>query len=149
MLGPYNTSDYPITIVVIPLIYIDVPMQCPYCYYCATQKPTIVIIVPYNIIVMQALIVLGPLRLLYIERRYFHLYHPRIVHLCNVKEVAPSKRLNSKALIYLFYLFLSWFHNIWYQSFGFQGFAAPNRPSWHFPYNLFSATFQKLKKKPI
>ena len=26
MLGPYNTSDYPITIVVIPLIYIDVPM---------------------------------------------------------------------------------------------------------------------------
>ena len=39
------------------------------------------------------------------------MYHPRIVHLCNVKEVAPSKRLNSKALIYLFYLFLSWFHN--------------------------------------
>ena len=33
---------------------------------------------------------LWPLRLLYIERRYFHLYHPRIVHLCNVKEVAPS-----------------------------------------------------------
>ncbi len=25
------------------------------------------------------------------------MYHPRIVHLCNVKEVAPSKRLNSKA----------------------------------------------------
>ena len=41
------------------------------------------------------------------------MYHPRIVHLCNVKEVAPSKRLNSKALIYLFYLFLSWFHNNW------------------------------------
>jgi len=39
------------------------------------------------------------------------LNHPRIVHLCNVKEVAPSKRLNSKALIYLFYLFLSWVHN--------------------------------------
>jgi len=37
--------------------------------------------------------------------------HPRIVHLCNVKEVAPSKRLNSKALIYLFYLFVSWFPN--------------------------------------
>jgi len=36
------------------------------------------------------------------------LYHPRIVRLCNVKEVAPSKRLNSKVLIYLF---LSWFHN--------------------------------------
>jgi len=39
------------------------------------------------------------------------LNHPRIVHLCNVKEVSPSKRLNSKVLIYLFYLFLSWFHN--------------------------------------
>ena len=44
------------------------------------------------------------LRLLYIERRFCHLYHPRIVHLCNVKEVSPSKRLNSKALIYLLYL---------------------------------------------
>ena len=54
---------------------------------------------------------LWALKLLYIERRYFHLYHPRIVHLCNVKEVAPSKRLNSKVLIYIFYLFLSWFHN--------------------------------------
>ena len=43
--------------------------------------------------------------------------HPRIVHLCNVKEVAPSKRLNSKALIYLFYLFLSWFHNRYYMIF--------------------------------
>ena len=37
--------------------------------------------------------------------------HPRIVHLCNAKEVFPSKRLNSKVLIYIFYLFLSWFHN--------------------------------------
>ena len=43
--------------------------------------------------------------------RFCHLYHPRIVHLCNLKEVAPSKRLNSKVLIYLFYLFVSWFHN--------------------------------------
>ena len=42
---------------------------------------------------------------------FCHLNHQRIVHLCNVKEVSPSKRLNSKALIYLFYLFLSWFHN--------------------------------------
>ena len=38
--------------------------------------------------------------------------HPRIVHLCNVKEIAPSKRLNYKVLIYLFYLFASWSHNI-------------------------------------
>jgi len=34
MLGPYNTSDYPITIVVIPLINIVVPLLPPYCYYC-------------------------------------------------------------------------------------------------------------------
>ena len=39
------------------------------------------------------------------------MYHPRIFHFCNVKVVAPLKRLNSKALIYLFYLFVSWFHN--------------------------------------
>ena len=76
------------------------------------RSPLLLLLCPYIIIVMSALIMLCPLRLLYIERRYFHLYHPRIVHLCNVKEVAPSKRLNSKALIYLFYLFLSWFHNM-------------------------------------
>ena len=35
MLGPYNTSDYPITIVVIPLIYIVVPLLPPCCYFCA------------------------------------------------------------------------------------------------------------------
>jgi len=31
------------------------------------------------------------------------LYHPRIVHLCNVKEVSPSKRIILKSLIYLFF----------------------------------------------
>ena len=49
MLGPYNISDYPITIVFIPLIYIVVPLLPPcsahivtivpieahYYYYCA------------------------------------------------------------------------------------------------------------------
>ena len=35
VLGPYNTSDYPVTIVVIPLINIVVPLLPPYCYYCA------------------------------------------------------------------------------------------------------------------
>jgi len=34
-LGPYNISDYPITIVVIPLIYIVVPLLPPCCYLCA------------------------------------------------------------------------------------------------------------------
>ena len=37
MLGPYNTSDYPITIAVIPLINIVVPLLPPYCYYCACK----------------------------------------------------------------------------------------------------------------
>ena len=34
MLGPYNISDHPITIVVIPLIYIVVPLLPPCCYFC-------------------------------------------------------------------------------------------------------------------
>ena len=80
------------------------------------RSQLLLLLCPYIIIFMSALIMLCPLRLLYIERRYFHLCHPRIVHLCNAKEVSPSKRLNSKVLIYLFYLLLSWFHNIRYQS---------------------------------
>lgn len=35
LLGPYNTNDYPITIVVVPLINIFVPLLSPYLYYCA------------------------------------------------------------------------------------------------------------------
>jgi len=34
LLGPYNTSACPITIVVIPLIYIVVPILPQYCYFC-------------------------------------------------------------------------------------------------------------------
>ena len=34
-LGPYNTSDSPITIVDVSLIVIVVPLLSPYCYYCA------------------------------------------------------------------------------------------------------------------
>src|SRR3984885_13360135 len=34
MLGPYNTSDYPITIVVVPLINIVVPLLSPSFYFC-------------------------------------------------------------------------------------------------------------------
>ena len=47
MLGPYNTSDYPITIVVIPLIYIVVPLLPPYCYLCAPYNPSIVVFVAF------------------------------------------------------------------------------------------------------
>jgi len=35
LLGPYNTSDYPITIVVVSLTYIVVPLLSPHCYYYA------------------------------------------------------------------------------------------------------------------
>ena len=45
VLDPYNTSDYPITIVVASLINIVVPLLSPYCYYCASQNPSIVILV--------------------------------------------------------------------------------------------------------
>ena len=45
MLGPYNTSDYPITIVVIPFINIIVSLFPPYCYYCAPYNTSIVIFV--------------------------------------------------------------------------------------------------------
>ena len=76
------------------------------------RSPLLLLLCPYIIIVVLALIILWPLSLLYIERRSCHLYHPRIIHLCNVKEVSPSNRLNSKVFIFLFYLLLSWFHNI-------------------------------------
>ena len=55
------------------------------------RSPLLLLLCPYIIIVMSALIMLCPLRLLYIERSYLHLYHPRIVHLCNVKEVPPRR----------------------------------------------------------
>ena len=35
MLGPYNTSDSPITSVIVALTVIVVPLLSPYCYYCA------------------------------------------------------------------------------------------------------------------
>ena len=38
----------PLLLLVQPPYYIVVPMQSPYCYYCAPQKPTIVIIVPLH-----------------------------------------------------------------------------------------------------
>jgi len=35
MLGPYNTSNSPITLIIVFLIVIFVPLLSPYCYYCA------------------------------------------------------------------------------------------------------------------
>ena len=121
--------------------HLNLPIMKYETYWC--RYPT----VPLHYYCQVGLVILWPLRLLYIERRFCHLNHLSIFHLCNIKEVSPSKRLISKVLIYLFYLFVSWFHNIWYQSFGFQGFVAPNKSTWNFHYNFFSVTLQKLQKK--
>ena len=112
MLGPYTTSVTPYCYQYKPPYYIFVPIQSPYCYYCAPQKPTIVIIVPLHYYCyVSSDYIMNPQAPIY-RKEVFHLYHPRIVPLCNVKEVAPSKRMNSKAFNCLFYLFVSWFHNI-------------------------------------
>ena len=108
-------------------------------------NPILLLFFPYIIIVTSARITLWPHGLLYIERSFRHLYHPKIVHLCNLKEVSLSKYLIYKALISLLFHFWSWFHNIWYQRFGFQGFASPNRSSWNFHYNIVFTKVQKLK----
>ena len=111
LLGPYTTSVTPYCYQYNPLIILLCPCSLHIVIIVPHRSPLLLLFFPYIITVMSAFIILSPLRLLYIERRYFHLNHPRIVHLCNVKEVSPSKRLISKALIYLFYLFVSWFHN--------------------------------------
>jgi len=46
MLGTYNTSDYPIIIVVVSLLNIFVPLLSLYCYYYAPYNPTIFIFFP-------------------------------------------------------------------------------------------------------
>jgi len=96
MLGPYTTN---VTLIIVS--------TTPLLYRCAHLVLILLLLCPYIIIVMSTLIILLPLRFLYIERRSWHLYQTRIVHLCNLKEVAPSKRHIYKAFIYLFYLFVS------------------------------------------
>ena len=107
MLGPYITSVTPYYYQYNPLIILLHPCNPHIVTIVPHRSP---LLFPYIIIVMLALII--PLRLLYIERRSFHLYHSRIVHLCNVKKVSPLKMLNSKVFISLFYLFVSWSHNM-------------------------------------
>ena len=46
MLGPYNTSDSPITIVIVSLIVIVVPLLSPYCYCCAPIVPILLLLCP-------------------------------------------------------------------------------------------------------
>ena len=86
-------------------------VQPPYCYCCTPVTPILLLLCPYIVIVRSARIILWAHGLLYIEGGFGHFYHPRIVHLCNVLEVSPSKWLISKALISLFFYFWSWFHN--------------------------------------
>ena len=119
MLGPYITSIVPYCCQCNPLIVIIVPLQPPYCYYCALK---LLLLGQTGLHCGPTRITLSPHGLLYIEKRFCNLYHPRIVHSCNVLEVAPLKWLIYKALISLFFYFWSWFHNIWYQSFGILGF---------------------------
>ena len=113
------------------------------------RSPLLLFLCPYIVIAMSARIIMWSIELLYIEMRFFHLNRLRIVHLCNVKEVSPSKWMTSKDLISLFFYFLSWFHNIWYPSFGFYDFSASNRASWNFLYKFVSTKFQKLNKRLI
>ena len=143
MCGPYTTSLTPYCYQYNPLIILLCPCS-PYIVISVPHRiPLLLLLCPYMIIVMSTLIILLTLRLLYIERRSCHLYHQRIVHLCNVKEVAPSRRLIYKVLIYLLYLFVSCFPKIWNQRFGLQGFPAPNRSSWNFRYNFFQEHFRR------
>ena len=132
VLCPYNTSDSPITIVVLSLVIIVVPILSPYCYYCAPQKPTIFIVVPLHFYCyVGSNYIVTPQTPIY-RKEVFSFVSSNFFHLCNVKEVSPSKRLILKSLIYLFFYFVSLLHNIWYQCFGFESFVAPNRSSWNF-----------------
>ena len=83
----------------------------PYCYCCTPITPILLLLCPYIIIFRSDRITLWPHGLLYIERSFFHLYHPIIFHSCNVLKVSPSKWLISKVFISLFFYFWRWFHN--------------------------------------
>ena len=136
---------YPLIVIVsvVPLLLFLCPCSPHSVIIVPHRSPLLLLLCLYISIVIQALIILGPLS--YIQKvGFYNLNHPRIVHLCNVKEVSASKWLISKVLISLFFYFWSWFHNIWCQSFGLQGFAAPNRSSWNFCYKFFYTKVQKL-----
>ena len=106
MLGPYTTSVTPYCYYYNPLIILMYPCSAHIVTIVPHRSPLLLLLCPYIIIIMSALIILS-----YIERRSFLLYHPRIDHLCNAKEISPSKRLISKVFIYLFYFFVSRFYN--------------------------------------
>ena len=49
MLGPYNTGDYPITIVVASLINIVVPLLSPYCYFVCFRVQRLLYAFPFSL----------------------------------------------------------------------------------------------------
>ena len=108
ILGPIVLVYLIIFIVsVAPLLLLLCPCSPHFVIIVPHRSPLFFFLCTYIIIVMSATIILWPLGLLYIERRFFHLSHPRIFHVCNVKEVFPLKRIIFKSLIYLFLCFLS------------------------------------------
>ena len=106
LLGPSNTSVFPYYYFhCSPLLLLLCPC-CPHIVIIVPHRsPLLLLLCPYIIIVMSSLIILQPLRLLYIERRSCHLYHPRIVHLCNVKEVPPPRESYFEVVDLSFLLF--------------------------------------------
>jgi len=78
MLGPYNTTVSPLLLLLVKRLLL---LFFPCMHH-------IVIVVPlhcYHYIGFDYIV------LLYISKRSYHLYHPRIVHLCKVKEVPPRR----------------------------------------------------------
>jgi len=80
-----------VIISVTPLLLLLCPCSPHIVIIVPHTSPLLLLLCPYIIIVMSTLIILWPLRLLSIERRFFHLNHPWIVHLCNVKDVSPEE----------------------------------------------------------
>ena len=125
-------------------------MLCPYCPHSVIivlhRSTLLLFLCTYIIIVLSDLIMLWAFRLLYIERRFFHLYHLRIVHLCNVKEVPPQR--GWFLIRWLIFSILLWAHFI---TLGIRVLDSrvsllQNKSSWNFWYNFLSKTFQMLKK---
>ena len=95
-------------------------MYPPYCYFCAHVALILLVLCPIEahyfyffaltllLLCSLALTILWPLIRLYIQRRSFQFYNPRIFHLCNVKEVPPLKRIIFNSLIYIC---VRWLHN--------------------------------------
>ena len=112
VLGHYNISVFPHYYCHYSPLFLFLCPCCPHIVVIVPHRsPLLLLVCPCIIIVMSTLIILWPLRLIYIEMRFCHLYHPRIIHLCNVKEVSPLKRLILNSSIYLLFYFVIWLHN--------------------------------------